>query len=327
VVELGRHTILRGWRARARAGSSPAFGTRKIHNAPGLMSGFFVLSQIAERPTIIGRPADDFRKGSVMVKTIKILSWNVNGIRALHKKGFLEWLDTACPDILCLQETKALPEQLPEALCKPPGYFAHWHYAQKKGYSGVAVFTRQKPRRVQNGMGFPHFDEEGRFIQVDFEDFTLFNVYFPNGKKGPERLQFKMAFYDAFLEYLERLRKTSHRLMFLGDINTAHREIDIARPKENSTISGFLPIEREWIDKVVSLGYVDTFRHFHEDEVQYSWWDMKSRARERNVGWRIDSVFVTREMLADVKSAFILGDVMGSDHCPVGVELAESQVR
>jgi exodeoxyribonuclease-3 len=262
-----------------------------------------------------------------MSNTIRILSWNVNGIRALHKKGFLEWLNAASPDILCLQETKALPEQLPEELLKPPGYSAYWHYAQKKGYSGVAVFTRQKPLDLRNGMGIPQFDEEGRFMQLDFGDFILFNVYFPNGKQGPERLQFKMAFYDAFLEYTEAVRKITPRLIFLGDVNTAHNEIDLARPKENSTVSGFLPIERRWIDKAESLGYVDTFRHFHENEAQYSWWDMKSRARERNVGWRIDYVFVTREMLDAVKSAFILGDVMGSDHCPVGIELAVGQSK
>ena len=261
------------------------------------------------------------RKGSAMAKTIKILSWNVNGIRAIHKKGFLEWLGAASPDILCLQETKALPEQLPKELLNPPGYFSYWNYAQKKGYSGVAVLTRQEPLSIRNGMGIPEFDDEGRFLQLDFEDFTLFNVYFPNVKQGPERLQFKMAFYDSFLEYAESLRKTTPRLMFLGDVNTAHNEIDLARPKENSTISGFLPIEREWIDKAVSIGYVDTFRHFHETDVQYSWWDMKSRARERNVGWRIDYVFVTTAMLDAVKGAFILGDVMGSDHCPVGVDL------
>lgn len=256
-----------------------------------------------------------------MSRTMKILSWNVNGIRAAAKKGFLEWLDSAAPDILCIQETKAQTEQLPQAVVNPPGYRSYWLAAEKKGYSGVAVYTRDIPLAVETGMGNGRFDVEGRLIRLDFKDFTLFNVYFPNGKMNEERLKFKMEYYGAFLEMTEELRKKVPRLIFTGDVNTAHNEIDLARPKENSTVSGFLPMERRWIDQAVSLGYVDTFRHFHPHEVQYSWWDLKSRARERNVGWRIDYVFVTREMLNSVRSAFILGDVMGSDHCPVGIEL------
>jgi len=255
-----------------------------------------------------------------MAGTIKILSWNVNGVRAVYKKGFLEWLHSQSPDILCLQETKALPEQLPKDLMEPEGYFAYWQGAQRKGYSGVAVFSKQRPQKVETALGVPRFDEEGRFIRLDYDGFTLFDVYFPNGKSGPDRLRFKMEFYDLFLEYLENMRKQTPRLIFVGDVNTAHNEIDLARPKENSTVSGFLPIERRWIDKAVSLGYIDSFRHFHQDRVQYTWWDMKSRARERNVGWRIDYMFVTRETLESVKSAFILDDVTGSDHCPIGIE-------
>ena len=256
-----------------------------------------------------------------MPKTIKILSWNVNGIRAVHKKGFLDWLKAASPDILCLQETKAAPEQLSEDLIRPPGYFSYWHSSKKKGYSGVAVYTKEEPLDSQTGMGIPRFDDEGRLIRLDFRNFTLFNVYFPNGKSGPERLQFKMDFYDAFLDHLEALRKQVPRLIFVGDVNTAHNEIDLARPKENSKVSGFLPIEREWMDKAVDRGYVDTFRNFYGDAVHYSWWDLKSRARERNTGWRIDYVFVTIDMLNSVRAAFILPEVMGSDHCPVGIEL------
>ncbi|MBM3300154.1 MAG: exodeoxyribonuclease III, partial [Deltaproteobacteria bacterium] len=191
----------------------------------------------------------------------------------------------------------------------------------KKGYSGVAVYTKEKPSNVAMSMGIDRFDEEGRFMRLDFRGFTLLNVYFPNGKQSEERLAFKMDFYDAFLEYAEVLRRKQPRLMFIGDVNTAHNEIDLARPKENSTVSGFLPKEREWIDTVISSGYVDTFRHLNADTVKYSWWDLKSRARERNVGWRIDYVFVTLEMLKSVKAAFILDEVMGSDHCPVGIEL------
>jgi exodeoxyribonuclease III len=256
-----------------------------------------------------------------MSKIRRVLSWNVNGIRAAYKKGFLDWLTATSPDILCVQETKAQSDQIPSELVEPEGYTSHWHYAKKKGYSGVAVYAKEKPLSVESGMGVERFDEEGRLLRLDFSDFILFNVYFPNGKMGPERLKYKMDFYDAFLDMLETLRREKKRLMFVGDVNTAHNEIDLARPKENSKVSGFLPEERAWIDKVVSLGYVDTFRYAHPDEVKFSWWDMKSGARKRNVGWRLDYVMVTQEMLGSVESAFILTDVMGSDHCPVGIDL------
>jgi exodeoxyribonuclease III len=256
-----------------------------------------------------------------MSKIIRLLSWNVNGIRAAYKKGFLDWLAATSPDILCVQETKAQSDQIPSELVEPEGYTSHWHYAKKKGYSGVAVYTKERPLSVESSMGVERFDDEGRLLRLDFSDFVLFNVYFPNGNMGPERLKFKMDFYDAFLDMLESLRREKKRLIFVGDVNTAHNEIDLARPKENSKVSGFLPEERAWIDKVVSLGYVDSFRHAHPDEVKYSWWDLKSGARKRNVGWRIDYVMVTQEMLGSVESAFILTDVMGSDHCPVGIDL------
>jgi exodeoxyribonuclease-3 len=256
-----------------------------------------------------------------MSRRLRILSWNVNGIRGAYKRGFADWLATESPDILCLQETKASVDQLQESLINPEGYHSYWNSAQRKGYSGVAVYTKKEPIKVTLTMGVKSFDDEGRFIQLDFGDFVLFNVYFPNGKSGPDRLRFKMDFYDAFLEQIESLRKRQNRLVFVGDVNTAHNEIDLARPKENSKISGFLPIERAWIDRVISQGYVDTFRHFYPHTVKYSWWDLKSRARERDVGWRIDYVFVSREMLDTVKDALILTDVVGSDHCPVGVDL------
>ncbi len=252
---------------------------------------------------------------------IKLLSWNVNGIRGAYKKGFTKWLQSESPDILCLQETKATADQLPHDLVQPTGYRSHWNSASRSGYSGVAVYCKEEPLGVHNGMGIDRFDEEGRLIRLDFQDFTLFNVYFPNGKASPERLKFKMDFYEEFLRQIDDSRKLKKRLIFTGDVNTAHREIDIARPKENQKVSGFLPVEREWIDKVISHGYVDTFRQAHPETVQYSWWDLKTRARERNVGWRIDYVFVSKEMLKSVKNAFILSDVMGSDHCPVGVHL------
>jgi exodeoxyribonuclease III len=237
------------------------------------------------------------------------------------KKGFLDWLGQASPDILCLQETKAEAHQLTADILEPAGYRSYWHSARKKGYSGVAVYSKIEPRDMETSLGEPRFDEEGRVIRLDFDGFTLFNVYFPNGKSGPDRLKFKMDFYAAFLDHLENLRKRIPRLIFLGDVNTAHQEIDLARPKENAKVSGFLPEERAWIDSAVSAGYIDTFRSLNPDAVRYSWWDMKSRARERDVGWRIDYVFVTAEMIASVKNAFILTDVMGSDHCPVGIEV------
>lgn len=256
-----------------------------------------------------------------MSRITRLLSWNVNGIRGVQKKGFLEWLEKESPDILCLQEIKAQPDNLETCLTEPPGYTSYWNCAQRKGYSGVAVYTKERATSVELTMGIERFDVEGRFLRLDFPDFILFNVYFPNGKMGPERLRYKMEFYDAFLSMLQELRKEQPRLMFVGDVNTAHNEIDLARPKANEKVSGFLPIERQWMDKVVSEGYVDTFRHSYPDAAQYSWWDLKSGARQRNVGWRIDYVFVTKEMLASVKRAYIMTEVMGSDHCPVGVDL------
>jgi len=255
------------------------------------------------------------------MKEVKLLCWNINGIRAVMKRGFLNWLARESPDVLCLQETKATPDDLPEELLKPAGYSAHWNYPEKKGYAGVATFSREKPLNVQNGFGVPEFDKEGRVIISDHPGFTLFNVYFPNGKKDATRLKFKMDFYDAFLDYIEPLRRKGARLIICGDVNTAHREIDLARPKENSKISGFLPQERAWLDKLVELGYVDTFRHFNKEPGQYSWWDLKTRARERNVGWRIDYFFVTQNMVGQLVRAAILPEVTGSDHCPVSLVL------
>lgn len=256
-----------------------------------------------------------------MKNSITLLSWNVNGIRGVAKHGFLEWLEEASPDILCLQETKAAQNQVPPELIEPFGYRSYWNSANRKGYSGVAIYSRIEPVSVEMSLGVPRFDEEGRMIRLDFKEFILFNVYFPNGKSGPDRLKFKMDFYATFIEYLEDLRKQNPRLIFTGDVNTAHNDIDLARPKANEKISGFLPEERAWIDSVVSLGYQDTFRCLHPETIEYSWWDVKSRARERNVGWRIDYVFITPALAPSVKRSFILTDVMGSDHCPVGIEL------
>jgi exodeoxyribonuclease-3 len=258
------------------------------------------------------------------VKRLKLLCWNVNGVRAAAKKGLGEWLVREAPDVACLQETKAQPEQLNDIVRRPPGYQTFWSIPKQKGYSGVATLCRESPRRVQMGWGVARYDEEGRVIITEHPDFTLYNVYFPNGKTGPERLQFKLDFYEAFCEQLEPRRSRGERLIICGDFNTAHKEIDLTRPKENAKISGFLPVEREWLDKLMTRGYVDTFRHLHPEPGQYTWWDLKSGARARNVGWRIDYIFITENLISYLDSAFISPEVTGSDHCPVGITLAFS---
>lgn len=255
------------------------------------------------------------------MKATKILCWNVNGIRAAWRKGFLEWLYMESPDILCLQETKAVPGQLDDELREPHDYHVYWSYPERKAYSGVATFARERALRVHNGFGVEEFDVEGRVVITEHPEFTLLNVYFPNGKKDESRLKYKMEFYEAFLQYLEPHRAKGDKLIICGDFNTAHNEIDLARPKENEKVSGFLPIERAWMDRFVAQGYIDTFRHFNKEPNQYTWWDFKTRARERNVGWRIDYFFVTENLLPSVSKAFIMPDVMGSDHCPVAIEL------
>jgi exodeoxyribonuclease-3 len=252
---------------------------------------------------------------------MKLLSWNVNGIRALEKKGFYSWFKKTSPDILCLQETKATPEQLPPHLRNTPGYYSYWSSAERKGYSGVATFTKEKPKDVKTGFGIEKFDKEGRIIVTAYPSFILFNIYFPNGKQGQERLNYKLKFYDTFLAYADNLKAKGKNIVVCGDFNTAHKEIDLARPKENEKISGFLPIERAWIDTFIDHGYIDTFREFNKQPEQYSWWDMKTRARERNVGWRIDYFFVNKEFMKYVKNAFIFQNVFGSDHCPIGIEI------
>ena len=252
---------------------------------------------------------------------MKILSWNVNGIRAVQKKGFLEWLSREKPDILGVQETKAKPEQLDMFLMHPEGYHTFWNSAVRPGYSGVAIFTKEKPEKVTPGFGVKKFDEEGRVILAEYPRFAFLNIYFPNGKSGEERLQYKMDFYDETLKFVRKLKKKQKNIVICGDYNTAHKEDDLARPKENAEVSGFLPVERSWLDKWVADGQVDIFRKFHEGPGHYSWWDLKSGARDRNVGWRIDYHFVTDGLVPSIKSASILKDVIGSDHAPVSLIL------
>jgi exodeoxyribonuclease-3 len=253
--------------------------------------------------------------------TIKILSWNVNGIRAVLKKGLLDWLAEESPDILCLQETKASPEQLTSELLEIPGYKAYFSSAERKGYSGVAIYTKVEPTAVQRGFGISEFDSEGRILIADYEYFTLVNIYYPNGKRSPERLDYKMRFYVAFQAAMNDLRARGKHLVICGDVNTAHKEMDIARPKENGKISGFLPMEREWMDQFFENGYIDTFRMFNQDSDNYTWWDQMTRARDRNVGWRIDYFFVDESLRNYVSNGWIMPEVLGSDHCPIGLEI------
>jgi exodeoxyribonuclease III len=256
------------------------------------------------------------------VKSMKLISWNVNGLRAVHRKG--NWADIFehSPDILCLQETKCTPEQLTEEVRSVPGFHSYFFSPKERsGYSGVALYSKEKPERVSYGFGTERFDVEGRVIEAEFSDFVLFNVYFPNGGQGAHRIAYKLDFYESFLEHIEEIRRRGKNVIFCGDVNTAHEPIDLARPKENEENTGFLPEEREWIDEVISRGYIDTFRHLNPEKATYSYWDLFTRARDRNVGWRIDYVFLSQGLLPRLKNAFVLGNVYGSDHCPVGAEL------
>lgn len=251
-----------------------------------------------------------------------LYSWNVNGLRALCASGRWDWFTRTAPDIVGLQEVKAESKQIPAECYQVPGYYTAWFAAAKKrGYSGTGVLSRVHPLAVNFDLPDLACQGEGRLIHLELPDFHFFNVYFPNGQMNDERLQYKLNYYNAFLKYAQKLRKQKP-IVVCGDFNTAHKAIDLARPAENEKTSGFLPVERAWMDKFVSRGYVDTFRHVHGDVADmYSWWSFRTRARERNVGWRIDYFFVSKELLPKVKNAWIDVDVMGSDHCPVGLEL------
>ncbi|MFC1770891.1 exodeoxyribonuclease III [Candidatus Margulisiibacteriota bacterium] len=254
-------------------------------------------------------------------KNLKIISWNVNGIRACARKGFLDYLKQEEPDIICLQEIKANEDDLEINLAEPSGYFSIWHSAEKKGYSGVAILTKIKPKLVLRGMGIEKYDREGRVIIAEFDQFVLLNVYFPNGQKNEERLNYKLEFYKDFFDYCNDLISQGKNLIIAGDYNIAHKEIDLANPKENENYSGFLPVERAWIDRIIDFGYVDTFREFNQDPGQYTWWTYRFGARRRNIGWRIDYFFINKEFISCLKSAFIQPEIQGSDHCPLGVIL------
>ncbi len=260
-----------------------------------------------------------------MPTTIKLVSWNVNGYRAVMKKAFLKSIHRLDADIVGLQETKLQEPQLTGAMREIDGYdaSAFSFCRHKKGYSGVAAYSRMTPQAVRRGIGIPAVDDEGRIIEMVFDAFTFFTVYFPNGQMSDTRLQYKLDFYEAFFDYAQALRREGRRLIIAGDFNTAHNAIDLKNPGPNSKRSGFLPVEREWMDRIVAMGYVDTFRQCYPDTVKYSWWTYRFNARQNNAGWRIDYFFVTEDIYRDgwVKDAFIDNTVFGSDHCPVGLIL------
>ncbi len=252
---------------------------------------------------------------------MKIYSYNLNGIRAAIKKGLLEWMKQENPDILCVQETKAQEDQIDKATFEELGYHTYWHSAVKKGYSGVGILTKVKPDKVVYGIGEEKYDNEGRVIRADYGDITLINIYHPSGTSGQERQDFKMEWLEFFLGWVNDLRKERPYLIVTGDLNIAHKEIDIHDPVGNAKNSGFLPEEREWVDRFLATGFVDTFRLFHTEPHRYSWWTYRFKARERNKGWRIDYFFVTENLVEKVKDADILDNVVHSDHCPIMLEI------
>lgn len=252
---------------------------------------------------------------------MRIISWNVNGIRAGERKGFVPWLAGCGADIVALQEIKASPEQLSPALREPAGYHAHWLSATRPGYSGVATFSRQAPLEVRRGLGLPHFDAEGRALITRFPALTLLNVYVPSGTTGPERVAFKLAFTAALREALRAELAAGHSLVVVGDLNTAYAELDLARPRENQRTSGFMPEERAALGEVFAAGMVDSFRHLHPAAVKYSWWTQRVGARERNIGWRLDYILVSADLAPRIVAADTHPEILGSDHCPVSVEL------
>lgn len=256
---------------------------------------------------------------------MKLISWNVNGIRAWYKKGSYDWFVKQSPDFMCIQETKAHPEQLEKdfpALFKPEGYFSYFDSANiRKGYSGVAIYTKHKPAKVTYGLGPKKFNQEGRQVNVFYKNFVVINCYFPNGAKSKEHFQYKLDYYTEFLKFIKNLESKGLKVIFCGDLNVAHNEIDLERHEENEGHVGFSEPERAWVDALVQNKFIDTYRNEHPKTAKYSWWDMKTRARDRNIGWRIDYFFVSHQLLKKVKRARIHDKILGSDHCPVSLEL------
>ncbi len=257
---------------------------------------------------------------------MRITTWNVNGLRAVMTKKSWQWVAESQPDVLCLQEIKARPDQLAaEHLARFEGYQAYWNPAQRPGYSGVATFTRRLPLEVSMGIADDEFDIEGRVIRTVFPGFTLFNVYFPSGQRGYGRVEFKLRFYACLLDICDRMHVRGEKLVICGDFNTAHQEIDLRNPKSNQKTSGFLPEERAWVTRYLSQGFVDAFRALYPEKVQYTWWTYVSGARTRNVGWRLDYFLVSKALMPSVRDVIVHEDVTGSDHCPVTLDIDESQ--
>jgi len=265
-----------------------------------------------------------YERETMGTEEVRLVSWNVNGLRAVLKKDFLDSMENLGADVLMVQETKLQEPQLTPEMTEINGSKPHWSFSTvKKGYSGVGAWTRTSPKAVRHGIGIPEFDDEGRILELEYDKFTLFNVYFPNGQQSDERLDYKLRFYDAFFNYTNALKEKGRPVIICGDVNTAHNEIDLRHPKANSKRSGFLPVEREWIDKILAMGYVDTFRHLYPEEEKYSWWSYRFNARKNNAGWRIDYFYVSQDIIDNgwLKDAWIDNDTFGSDHCPIGLDL------
>jgi exodeoxyribonuclease-3 len=251
---------------------------------------------------------------------LKILSYNVNGIRAAFKKGFTTWLEATQADVICIQETKAMEDQVETAILEQMGYHHYWFSAQKKGYSGVAIFSRKKPNNITYGSGIDHMDFEGRILRVDFDEVSIMSLYLPSGT-NLARLDYKFQFMDEFQEYINKLKSDHPNLIICGDYNICHQAIDIHDPIRNKNVSGFFPEEREWLDNFLKAGFIDSFRHLNPDPHQYSWWSYRANARNNNKGWRIDYALVSKNLEKKIVRSFILPEAKHSDHCPVGLEL------
>ncbi len=253
---------------------------------------------------------------------MKIVTYNVNGIRAAMSKGLIDWISQVSPDVLCVQEIKANPDQVGVFEFEELGYHHYWYPAQKKGYSGVAIFTKQKPKHIEYGCGIKEYDDEGRILRIDFEEFSVMSVYHPSGSSGDLRQAFKMEWLEAFLNYINQLKATYPNLVICGDFNICHKAIDIHNPKSNANTSGFLPEEREWMEQFINSGFVDSFRYFNQEPHQYSWWSYRAGSRAKNLGWRIDYNFVTENLKNRISRSVILPSAIHSDHCPVLLEMS-----
>ena len=251
---------------------------------------------------------------------MKLLSYNVNGIRAALKKGFASWLESTQADVICIQETKAMETQVDTSVLEDIGYHHFWFSAQKKGYSGVAVFSKEKPKNVAYGSGIDHMDYEGRILRVDFDKVSIMSLYLPSGT-NLSRLDYKFQFMDEFSQYIKTLKKEHPNLIICGDFNICHKVIDIHDPVRNKNVSGFLPEEREWLDNFMKSSFIDSFRYLNSEPHQYSWWSYRANARNNNKGWRIDYALVSKNLEEKIVQSFMLPDAKHSDHCPVGLEI------